>query len=106
MNAREILAAMPGDALVPVKWVRELFAVTSAESVGLTVEELAEKTGRSPSTVRAWCRRGELPGAYQLGGSWRIPASAFAERQKAIDIEPSEPAPANLAAWRVKWGAG
>lgn len=43
----------------------------------LTSNEYARLRGVQPGTVRKWCARGELAGAYQTeGGDWRIPSSA------------------------------
>ena len=47
-------------------------------AIDMTVQELADRFGRCPSTVRAWCEAGRLPGAYKLRGrEWRIPAVAL-----------------------------
>jgi excisionase family DNA binding protein len=76
------LAALPDEAMVPVRWVRELVAGVGVsegdDSLGLTVEELAQRTGRAPSTVRSWCAAGRLPGARRLRNrEWRVPTSAL-----------------------------
>ena len=43
----------------------------------LTVAQFAKRLGRKPSTVRGWCERGALQGAYRLNGrEWRIPPAA------------------------------
>ncbi len=48
-----------------------------------TVDEVARELSRSRSTVREWCRAGEIPGAYRLNGrEWRIPRSGL---QKFLD---------------------
>ncbi len=42
-----------------------------------TVDEVAREFGRARSTVRNWCRRGVLVGAFGLHGrEWRIPTDA------------------------------
>ena len=46
--------------------------------VDLTVGEVGEALGRSASTVRGWCARGELPGSYRLNGrEWRVPKASI-----------------------------
>lgn len=42
-----------------------------------TDREIAAKLRKHPRTIQRWCRRGELPGAYKAGRSWRIPAEAL-----------------------------
>jgi hypothetical protein len=52
--------------------------------VDMTVEQLATRFGRKPSTIRTWCERGELPGCYRNHGrEWRIPTTAIAAMQRA-----------------------
>jgi hypothetical protein len=46
----------------------------------LTVSEVAKKLKCSEATVKVYCATGQLPGAYQPGGSrsmWLIPADAL-----------------------------
>jgi len=38
-------------------------------------EEVAEYLSVSPETIRNLCRRGDIPGARQVGRQWRIPRS-------------------------------
>ena len=70
-------------ALVPAQEVLERLPV-SAEGAGvdplaaLDVDAAGEVLGRSPSTVRDYCRRELLQGAYrQRGREWRIPPDAI-----------------------------
>src|SRR3990167_91071 len=50
----------------------------SVDGGDLTAAQLAERLRRRPSTIRGWCERGELPGAYRLNGrEWRIPPAAL-----------------------------
>lgn len=42
----------------------------------LTVQEYAERIGRSSVAVRKKCMRGTLPGAVKVGRDWIIPADA------------------------------
>jgi len=85
----DTLGDLPPEALVPVAWIREqlreLTESDAARTSLLTVNEVAARCRRAPSTVRAWCASGSLPGAFKLNGvSWRVPESAlraFIERQ-------------------------
>ena len=77
--------AMPDGAAVtlPVSWLREQMKQERSDGADigdLTCEQAAEPLGRSPSTVREWCRAGEIHGAYRLRGrEWRIPRSGLRE---------------------------
>ena len=42
----------------------------------LNVEDLCEITGQSENTIRALCRRGQLP-AVQIGRRWYVPKNRF-----------------------------
>ena len=70
-------------ALVPASEVLERLPVLT-EGAGvdplaaLDVDAAGDVLGRSPSTVREYCRQGFLPGAYrQRGREWRIPLEAI-----------------------------
>ena len=43
----------------------------------LLVDEAAEYFRVKPSTFVTWLRRGLLPDAYKIGGTWRIPYDAL-----------------------------
>jgi len=43
----------------------------------LRIEEVAEETCRSPSTVRSWLISGQLRGYKLQGRDWRVPRSAL-----------------------------
>ncbi len=50
----------------------------SVEKESYTVEDAAERLGRRPWTVRQWCNKGQVQGAYKVRGKgrtgeWRIP---------------------------------
>ena len=45
-------------------------------AVFMTVKEAAEKWGISDRRVRSLCAEGKIPGAYQQGRAWKIPANA------------------------------
>lgn len=107
------LRALPREALVPAGWVldllgREAVADSDGPDLGLTVQEVAQLTGRAPGTVRTWCVEGRLPGARKLRGrEWRIPRSAVAALVAGEESTPPAPtagrlqAPAEgLSAWR------
>lgn len=99
----ELARAMPeGSAVtVPAAWIIEVLegvglaaSPTDQESaaVDLTVDDLAQRFGKAPSTIRAWCERGDFPGAYRRGGKeWRIPPAAL-ESYQSVQRE----------RWRVK----
>lgn len=87
MSLRDYLQELPPEALVPVRWVRDLLVDDARERVpeataghepvgGYTVQRLAAELGRAPSTVRNWLSQGHLDGAYKFRGEWRIPRSA------------------------------
>lgn len=72
--------------MVPREWLLSLLqGAESGDGPDYDVSALAELFGRSESTVRTWCERGEFPGAYRLNGKgWRVPRVAvtvFRERQ-------------------------
>ena len=74
----------------------------------LTLEEVAERVGRAPSTVRGWCRCGSLVGAYRLNGrGWRIPLLALNAFLRAQEERCGGPTMGghNLSAWRRDYGA-
>ena len=74
----------------------------------LTLPEVADRVGLAPSTVRGWCSRGLLTGAYRLSGrDWRISAAAlgaFLEAQGTRQAASSKGSSAvtDLSAWRCE----
>ena len=42
----------------------------------ITVKEAAERWGISDRRVRILCSEGKIPGAFQQGRGWKIPADA------------------------------
>ncbi len=117
----DILLRLPPNALVPAGWVLEHLAAKAeppvpADAPDLSVVAFARLIGRSEATVRAWCGRSAIPGAYKLPGdrrraAWRIPAAsvvAFRERLKAPPLSAvaaaTDPEPrggADITAWRT-----
>ncbi len=90
----QALASALGAASAAVAQLAELLPVAGlgpAVARDLSVVQLAEQLGRSPSAVRDWIAAGLFPGAYRLpgekrAGAWRVPVSAveaFTERQRA-----------------------
>ena len=77
----------------------------------LTVEEVAEETGRAPSTVRGWLIEGDLRGYKLNGRSWRVPRSAL---RQYLDAQAARPAslpaadtdPVDISAWRTVQAQG
>ena len=41
----------------------------------LTIKEASQILRCHPDTLRVACRKGEIPGAIQVGRMWRIPAT-------------------------------
>lgn len=55
----------------------------------LTTAQAAERLQVTPETVAVWCKRGDLPGAYRLSRSWRIPPDALdALKTPAVTLAP------------------
>jgi hypothetical protein len=77
-------AAVPG----PREWLLDLLArhgtpAPASAPADPTVEEIAARYGRAPSTVRGWCEAGRFPSAYKLHDrEWRIPAAAIEAFEK------------------------
>jgi hypothetical protein len=102
---------------IPAGWLLEALgdaeqrAITPAIiTIDLTLAEVAAKFGRkSPSTVRLWCEKGWLPGAYRLHGrEWRVPLAAVGalqerHRERGRRLAPQAsppPATGSLSDWR------
>ena len=113
MTLRDTLAPFPDTALVPVSWVRaqlDAEPVVAVDAPELTVAAFARLVSRSPATVRSWCERGLVPGAYKLPGdrrraAWRIPAAsvvAFRQRSSAHELKVMTAGEAgrDITAWR------
>ena len=114
----QIAAVLPPGAavLLPADWLRaQLEGEVGPEDDGvadMAVREVAEKLGRSVSTVRGWLSAGHIPGAYKFRGKqWRVTRaglSEFLDRQRN-GKGPAGPgvgrgSSANLASWRKLQG--
>ena len=101
---RSAVLALPDDVMVPVGWVRPLLENgngSTRDPLGLTVPEVAERTGRALSTVRTWCSQGRLPGAKRLRGrEWRIPPESLRALLDGCAPERLEVPRGGLSAWR------
>lgn len=77
----------PSDVVRAVQTLRAagfVFAAPAGGSRLLTVDNAADRMSVSSSTVRAWVRRGLLPGATMLpGGDLRIPQSDLERIEEA-----------------------
>lgn len=62
---------------------------------------MARRLGKHPRTIQRWCQKGNLPGAYHAGRSWRIPASALRKAEVDRAFRPEEVERELRAAMRV-----
>jgi excisionase family DNA binding protein len=63
---------------------------TAEPAIDLTVKQVAQLLGRSPSQVREWCCRGVLPGYKLRGAQWRISRAdlrAFQQAERERHVE-------------------
>ena len=65
----------------------------------LTVADVAERTGRAPSTVRDWLASGDLRG-YKFNREWRITESALRDYLNRPSETDDAPAEVDIGAWR------
>ena len=99
-----ILATLPDEALIPVGWVRaRLDTPLPEETIGdLSCSDVAAALHKKRGTVRGWCARKEIEGAYLLNGkTWMIPRKslrAYLDKQAAGS--PKTGAPVDLGSWR------
>lgn len=81
----DAIAALPDEALVPIRWVKQVLAEAPTEPSQhrvLTTGEAADQLGYSSPTWREWCEAGEIDGAYRdegEAGMWRLPLPACLE---------------------------
>ena len=83
--------------------------VDAPEASDLTLPEVADRVSRARSTVRSWCSRGLLVGAYRLNGrDWRVPPHALdaflnAQGTRSSATPPTGPLGiTDLSAWRYE----
>ncbi len=103
----KLLDLLPDDALVPVRWLRAQLrhpdVATDDGVADLSCADVAMMLGRTPGTIRGWCQRGEIAGAYRLNErEWRIPRPSLRAYLAAHGSKRSEQtaAPVNLGSWR------
>jgi len=115
-----LLEELPGDALLPASWIREQLAEEPREGTAanagdtlpsdLTVKRFGAAFGKSASTARLWCERGQVPGAWKLNGrELRIPAGSielYRRAQGAPAVSTVPPEPGDLADWRRRRKTG
>ena len=113
---RQLASALPSDQSVVTFTRADLVALlddddgeTGSESGrDMTVEEVAEGTGRAPSTVRGWLLDRRLDGYKINNRDWRITRTALREflaSQPKKEGPPLEPGDADITAWRRVGGA-
>ena len=82
----QVLEGLPNDAMLPVRWVRELFAAWGELHLGpaalpamLTTDQFAEHYApkRSAEWVRDMCNADRFPGATRHGRQWLIPVECL-----------------------------
>ena len=109
----QIVTALPSDGAAVTLTRADLLALLEGEGQGelhpengrdLTVSEVAEEMGRSPSTVRGWLIAGDLRGFKLNNRDWRVPRSALREYLDAQAAEPEDQDeqrdPVDISAWR------
>lgn len=80
-----ILAALPPDTLLPVRWLREQLALdanveaTRGGTVSAPEFGALRRPPRTADWVREKCALGVIKGAFKDGGEWRVPRAALTE---------------------------
>lgn len=108
---RLIASALPSDASAVTFTRADLLALIEGDGErpvdgrDLTVEEVAEETGRAGSTVRGWLIAGELRGYKLNGRDWRVPRSALrdyltGQTAGAQPETPPDTEDVDIGAWR------
>ncbi len=100
LSLRELLARLPEDAVVPIRWLREQLTNEAAaeahamrEHAAATVPDHALLTAaeygarRCPPRAAEWvrdaCRANMLPGARKDGREWLIPSAVLGNERPA-----------------------
>ena len=114
---RQLASALPSDHSAVIITRADLVALLDGDGsetgVGsgrdLTVEQVADETGRAASTVRDWLRSEALRGYKLNGRDWRVPRAALDEYLEAQATDTSETRPdvgdVDISAWRKERGA-
>ena len=105
---RQLAEALPegGGVVLGRDFLLELVAEQgTAAGRDLSVQQIAERFGRSPSTVRSWLERGLLRGFRFMGREWRIPLAALVEFEESHRAHGKQDQgrrgqPVDLGAWR------
>ena len=110
LGLRALAESLPAGTAIPVP--RELLLelleghapAGQPAAADPTVDEVATRYGRAPSTVRGWCEAGRFPGAYKLHDrEWRIPRAAveaFDVAQRERPAGPARRGVPSLSDWR------
>ena len=111
---RQLASALPSDDAA-VSFTRAgLLALLEEDGTpatptrDLTVEEVADETGRAPSTIRGWLISKAIFGYKLNRRDWRIPRSALRDyltAQTETNDPPSETGEVEIADWRKMRGA-
>ena len=110
---RQLALALPSDDASVTITRAALLALVEEDGApeapvrDLTVEEVAEETGRAASTVRGWLLAGVLRGYKLNGRDWRIPHPALREyvsNQTERYESPSDAGGVDITAWRREVG--
>ena len=111
---RQLASALPSDDAAVSFTRADLLALLAEDgrpatrTRDLTVEEVAEETGRAPSTVRGWLISGALRGFKLNNRDWRIPRPALRDyltAQTETNDPPSEAGEVDITAWQKVHGA-
>ena len=106
----QALQSLPDSASLTLS-VRDLrTALDGPGGADLTVQEVARRFKRAPSTIRGWLERGILRGFRFRHREWRVSPAALAEFEQAERAgRPHKPRSqrgvTNLSAWREEGAA-
>ena len=113
---RQLASALPSDASAVTITRADIVALLEddggrtevASTRDLTVEEVAEETGRAPSTIRDWLISGALCGYKLNGRDWRVSRATLREYLDAQSNEtsgtPQDAGDVDITAWRRNRG--
>ena len=105
-----LASALPSEDASVVLSKRDILALVQGEVEGedqrsdLTVEQVADETGRAPSTVRGWLLSGHLRGYKLNGRDWRVPPHALRAyldgQSRGSNESTREPDGGDISDWR------